>query len=718
MGTLPAITADSLGNRTAVALGLPPLTRDPGDPSTRQQLLRWVAIQDRDPPGQWTDDAWQQANSFSNAVYIAVNTIMVAMGGATVVVSRRARPTLKKSTSASATGAGESDWEPVEAEHEIARLFASPNAKDTTADFLSEYVLCRSLFGQATVMWNPGRDGKPADLWNLRKNYLTALPGLSGTYPSGAYRYTMPQPMLWTSTAGAITIPRERIVLHRRPHPRFPWDGYSPLTAGNKYVDHLNAVVDSRQMAMDRGLSLDAVISMAGATADQLDQADARIRERYTGSNRGQRFMTIDGERVSVNMLGTTPDKMSYTEGYNQGTHAVLALFGVPAVCAFLADADYSGFFAAARAWREGGLNAEARSIGDRLTKDLIHPHWGDEFRVEIKLPPIMDPDQRERQASTMMSGNALLINELRAMYDMPPMEGGDVTPKQFEAEIQKKAQPDAPDELPEDPIAALLGGQDPTAEPAAPGDVDNPDVGAASEGSLPGAVRKGYSTLWEYKCPKCGGRLYNGDPKSGVRFRGSGACLDCGETSSIVGLRLKPVRKDVPISEIVAHKSVNLESLTRAALKFAKAMGRKNPCWPGYEMVGTKMKNGKRVPNCVPAKRKKSLTGCGDCSGDCDDCQPPRFVKAEYQGREVTLNKPFRTKGGAKKFAVYVKNDAGNVVIVRFGDPNMEIKRDDPEARKNFRARHNCADAKDRTKAAYWSCRMWSTTPVSEAAN
>ena len=656
MGTLPAITADSLGNRTAVALGLPPLTRDPGDPSTRQQLLRWVAIQDRDPPGQWTDDAWQQANSFNNAVYIAVNTIMVAMGGATVVVSRRARPALKKSTSASATGAGESDWEPVEAEHEIARLFASPNAKDTTADFLSEYVLCRSLFGQATVMWNPGRDGKPADLWNLRKNYLTALPGLSGTYPSGAYRYTMPQPMLWTSTAGAITIPRERIVLHRRPHPRFPWDGYSPLTAGNKYVDHLNAVVDSRQMAMDRGLSLDAIVSMAGATADQLDQADARIRERYTGSNRGQRFMTIDGERVSVNMLGTTPDKMSYTEGYNQGTHAVLALFGVPAVCAFLADADYSGFFAAARAWREGGLNAEARSIGDRLTKDLIHPHWGDEYRVEIKLPPIMDPDQRERQASTMMSGNALTINELRAMYDMPPMEGGDVTPKQFEAEIQKKAQPDATDELPEDPIAALLGGQDPTAEPAAPGDIDNPEVGAASEGSLPGVVAK----------------------------------------------------------------SVNLESLTRAALKFAKAMGKRgpNPCWPGYEMVGTKLKNGKRVPNCVPIKRKKSMTGCGDCDGDCDDCQPPRFVKAEYQGREVTLNKPFRTKGGSKKFAVYVKNDAGNVVIVRFGDPNMEIKRDDPEARKNFRARHNCADAKDRTKAAYWSCRMWSTTPVSEAAN
>jgi hypothetical protein len=73
------------------------------------------------------------------------------------------------------------------------------------------------------------------------------------------------------------------------------------------------------------------------------------------------------------------------------------------------------------------------------------------------------------------------------------------------------------------------------------------------------------------------------------------------------------------------------------------------------------------------------------------------------------TLNKPFRTSGGPKKFSVYVKNEKGNVVKVNFGDPNMEIKRDDPARRKNFRARHQC-DTKPgpRWKARYWSCKMW----------
>ena len=66
------------------------------------------------------------------------------------------------------------------------------------------------------------------------------------------------------------------------------------------------------------------------------------------------------------------------------------------------------------------------------------------------------------------------------------------------------------------------------------------------------------------------------------------------------------------------------------------------------------------------------------------------------------------------KKYKVYVKNDKGNVVKVNFGDPNMEIKRDDPARRRNFRARHNCDNPGPRWKARYWACKTWSAKPVS----
>jgi hypothetical protein len=79
---------------------------------------------------------------------------------------------------------------------------------------------------------------------------------------------------------------------------------------------------------------------------------------------------------------------------------------------------------------------------------------------------------------------------------------------------------------------------------------------------------------------------------------------------------------------------------------------------------------------------------------------------EAEYQGREVTLNKPMQ--GDVKKFKVYVKNPKGNVVKVNFGQKGMVIKKDNPERRKSFRARMNCDEPGPKTGARYWSCRKW----------
>ena len=96
---------------------------------------------------------------------------------------------------------------------------------------------------------------------------------------------------------------------------------------------------------------------------------------------------------------------------------------------------------------------------------------------------------------------------------------------------------------------------------------------------------------------------------------------------------------------------------------------------------------------------------------GDKDRPDPESWKKAqslEYQGRKVTLNKPFLTPKGPKKRSVYVKNEKGNVVKVNFGDPNMEIKRDNPKNRKSFRARHKCETPGPKWKARYWSCKQW----------
>lgn len=87
-----------------------------------------------------------------------------------------------------------------------------------------------------------------------------------------------------------------------------------------------------------------------------------------------------------------------------------------------------------------------------------------------------------------------------------------------------------------------------------------------------------------------------------------------------------------------------------------------------------------------------------------------PMLNEAEYQGKDVELNKPKR--GGSKKFYVYVRNPkTKKVVKVSFGAKdgggNLAVKLKDPKRRKAFADRHDCKNKKDKTKPGYWSCRV-----------
>jgi len=106
-------------------------------------------------------------------------------------------------------------------------------------------------------------------------------------------------------------------------------------------------------------------------------------------------------------------------------------------------------------------------------------------------------------------------------------------------------------------------------------------------------------------------------------------------------------------------------------------------------------------------AKSVKKESCCEGC--DKEELYDHVIAEATYQGKEVQLNNPIRTSENPnKKFKVYTMGKNGKVIVVRFGDPNMSINRDDPKARASFRARHKCDQKKDKTTAGYWSCYQW----------
>lgn len=115
-----------------------------------------------------------------------------------------------------------------------------------------------------------------------------------------------------------------------------------------------------------------------------------------------------------------------------------------------------------------------------------------------------------------------------------------------------------------------------------------------------------------------------------------------------------------------------------------------------------------KQVIDYLKSKKERNQLDEGDEELEEVRKLLPTVNEAEYQGREVTLNKPFLTPDGPKKRSVYVRKPNDKIVKVNFGDKNMRIKKSDPDRRKSFRARHRCENPGPRWKARYWSCKFW----------
>ena len=176
-------------------------------------------------------------------------------------------------------------------------------------------------------------------------------------------------------------------------------------------------------------------------------------------------------------------------------------------------------------------------------------------------------------------------------------------------------------------------------------------------------------------------------------------------DTKTLDAPTILKLLKNKNISKIVNSKGkkLNKEGLDE----------KRGTCWVGYQQVGMKKKGGKMVPNCVKEIIEVYYEENGEGHGyTLEHTKDLSLTEAEYQGRKVKLGKVMQ--GDQKKFKVYVKNPKGNVVKVNFGQGGkakggtMRIRKSNPKARANFRARHNCDNPGPRHKARYWSCRKW----------
>ncbi len=133
-----------------------------------------------------------------------------------------------------------------------------------------------------------------------------------------------------------------------------------------------------------------------------------------------------------------------------------------------------------------------------------------------------------------------------------------------------------------------------------------------------------------------------------------------------------------------------------------------KKPCWKNYEMIGTKKKDGKEVPNCVPKKKPFS---------EWLEINHPELLESKkpYKGFVKGKNHP---EGGlsrkeAKKHGIHAGIETKDEAKKKGGFGKLSDKTQ--ARRKSFCARmckagteksRNDPNSKQRAALRVWGCR------------
>ena len=495
------------------------------DPAARAQGFHFLEYLRSEPIGTWTDDRWRQAQHFRSVPYIAIECVMALVRGSTSELFRRRRRDARRTTfgpggaTSKAVTPGldrgrDDEYTPFHDEDfPLSRLLSRPNPTETFGEFAAKVVLQNKLTGVGPVWAVPNARGRPVELWSLKTALLYPLYQRSLENPNGAWRVQPYAAGGWTTgfpagmTGAGATLPGEEVKRFLSPHPFLDWDGFSSLSAGARELDVLDAIEESRKAAMDHGLQLDAVLIVPGLAEEESRAIQKKMTDRQGGARNARRFGVVSPpsgmqDKFDLKTFGTTPRDMDYPNGWEQAVKFVLALFGVPASVAGLADDPSYATHYAARQQFHARQEDFLHCLASFFTKSLCWPwcSFPDEYLVRITPRPIDDKDLAEKKHARQLQNQTITLNESRAKDDLPPLDGGDVPAELYWQQKQQElmpqpASPGVPGAAPgqsqpgaePDPLDALFAGagKGPTAgaapEPANP----------AGEGSLPPRVGK-----------------------------------------------------------------------------------------------------------------------------------------------------------------------------------------------------------------------------------
>lgn len=450
-----------------------------------------------DPPTYTLDNVYEQANHYTDVVYLAIRTLWKALSAATVqlVKERKTVPKLglarKAISGPGSQGAGDEKFVPV-MNHPLSKVLRRPSEKESFSKFLARALIQRCLHGRLLV-WGPrNRLGVPRELYVLPTAMCWPVPP-SPMYPAGAWRVSQSAPGLsWAPIGnylGSISevIDAREVYKWDDPHPLYPWLPYSPLTGTARQIDLAQQIDKAAWSLLQNAPSPSGVIDVPGASQAELTALEERMRQKHSGPNNTGRVLFLGGEEREgksassfTPLTGTLKDS-PLSADREWVTGFVLAVFGLTRIsCGMKDTGSYAELFADLKKIRVWTLDPFASELGDFLTHGPVadwFPNGSDDVRAQVDLPKLEDPETVEKRIGE--GKEIFLVNERRGMAGLDPLPGGDVLSDTFAA-VETAAHAPQPD-----PMAATVPGEEP--QPGQPPQVGKP----GQPGKPPGQTGK-----------------------------------------------------------------------------------------------------------------------------------------------------------------------------------------------------------------------------------
>lgn len=303
--------------------------------------------------------------------------------------------------------------------HPALDLLYKVNPFQTKTEFLETTMINLKASGDAFWWKIRNNGGTVVELWNLRPDWMVINKDPVNFIKS--YQFT-------TADGQTIEFDPEDIVHIKSTNPLDMYFGMSPVQPAQVRIQTEDSAAKYQSDFFLNNARPDAVIKNTGESTMKASTKDEIRRSwnlRHQGPGNNSKVAILDAN-LEYQQISLNQREMDYIESMKFTRDDILVAFKVPKpIVAITDDVNRANAETAMFIFLSETIVPEIRKLVEKINEELIAPDFGDEFFIGFVDPT---PQNREATLNEYQNGitnNWLLINEVRARENLPPIKGG-----------------------------------------------------------------------------------------------------------------------------------------------------------------------------------------------------------------------------------------------------------------------------------------------------